>query len=225
MLQNNLDFLSFNSQEELDSNAAQFIIKKANKAIEEKGFFSLVLSGGTSPVNTYKILANEKVDFKNWFIYFGDERCLPIEHPERNSFVAKKIWLSKVNIPKSNIFSIPAELGNIQGSLEYEQILNIKNEFDLVILGFGDDGHTASLFPGHKWDNSKQVIGISNSPKAPINRVTLTPSRLSNTRDILFLISGKSKLQAFKQWEGDGDLPVKFISAKNKIVLMTYDIN
>ena len=95
----------------------------------------------------------------------------------------------------------------------------------MVILGFGDDGHTASLFPGHKWDNSKQVIGISNSPKAPINRVTLTPSRLSNTRDILFLISGKSKLQAFKQWEGDGDLPVKFISAKNKIVLMTYDIN
>jgi 6-phosphogluconolactonase len=216
--------LSFNSQVNLDCNAAQFIIERAKIAIREKGSFSLVLSGGTTPVNVYKLLANEQVDFEKWHIYFGDERCFPLNHLERNSNVAESTWLSKVNILKSNIFIIPAELGNTEGALAYEKILDKNKPFDLVILGLGDDGHIASLFPTHQWDNSKQVISVSNAPKSPSDRISLTPSRLSNTEEVLFLISGKNKVNAFKQWKDGVDLPANLISAKNKISILTFDV-
>ncbi|MDC0127616.1 6-phosphogluconolactonase [Methylophilaceae bacterium] len=224
MLQKNSIFSLFNSQEELDRNAAQFIIEKAKIAINEKGSFSLVLSGGTTPVNVYKLLAKEQVNFEKWYIYFGDERCFPLNHLERNSNVAELIWLSKVNIPKSNIFIIPAELGNKDGSLAYEKILDKNKSFDLVILGLGDDGHIASLFPNHQWENTKQVISVSNSPKAPSDRISLTLSRLSNTEEVLFLISGKNKAHAFNRWKEGGDLPANLISAKNQISIMAFDI-
>ena len=216
--------LSFNSQVNLDCNAAQFIIERAKIAIREKGSFSLVLSGGTTPVNVYKLLANEQADFEKWHIYFGDERCFPLNHLERNSNVAESTWLSKVNILKSNIFIIPAELGNAEGALAYEKILDKNKPFDLVILGLGDDGHIASLFPTHQWDNSKQVISVSNAPKSPSDRISLTPSRLSNTEEVLFLISGKNKVNAFKQWKDGFDLPANLISAKNKISILTFDV-
>jgi 6-phosphogluconolactonase len=216
--------LSFNSQVNLDCNAAQFIIERAKIAIREKGSFSLVLSGGTTPVNVYKLLANEQVDFEKWHIYFGDERCFPLNHLERNSNVAESTWLSKVNILKSNIFIIPAELGNTEGALAYEKILDKNKPFDLVMLGLGDDGHIASLFPTHQWDNSKQVISVSNAPKSPSDRISLTPSRLSNTEEVLFLISGKNKVNAFKQWKDGFDLPANLISAKNKISILTFDV-
>jgi 6-phosphogluconolactonase len=216
--------LSFNSQVNLDCNAAQFIIERAKIAIREKGSFSLVLSGGTTPVNVYKLLANEQADFEKWHIYFGDERCFPLNHLERNSNVAESTWLSKVNILKSNIFIIPAELGNTEGALAYEKILDKNKPFDLVMLGLGDDGHIASLFPTHQWDNSKQVISVSNAPKSPSDRISLTPSRLSNTEEVLFLISGKNKVNAFKQWKDGVDLPANLISAKNKISILTFDV-
>lgn len=216
--------LSFNSQVNLDCNAAQFIIERAKIAIREKGSFSLVLSGGTTPVNVYKLLANEQADFEKWHIYFGDERCFPLNHLERNSNVAESTWLSKVNILKSNIFIIPAELGNTEGALAYEKILDKNKPFDLVMLGLGDDGHIASLFPTHQWDNSKQVISVSNAPKSPSDRISLTPSRLSNTEEVLFLISGKNKVNAFKQWKDGFDLPANLISAKNKISILTFDV-
>ena len=223
MLEKN-SVLSFSSQKNLDINAAQYIIEKAKIAIKEKGSFSLVLSGGTTPVNVYKLLAKEQVNFDKWHIYFGDERCFPLDHLERNSNIAKSTWLSKVNILKSNIFIIPAELGNSEGALAYEKLLDKKKPFDLVMLGLGDDGHIASLFPSHQWDNSKQVVSVSNSPKAPSDRISLTPSRLSNTQDVLFLISGKNKVNAFKQWKEGVDLPANLISAKNKILIMTFGV-
>ena len=224
MFQKNSDFLSFNSQMELDRNAVQFIIERAESAIKQSGIFSIVLSGGTTPKNIYSLLAKEKVNYENWHIYFGDERCFLPDHPERNSFVAESIWLSKVNIKKTNIFIIPSELGSFEGSIAYEKILDAKKSFDLVILGLGDDGHIASLFPNHKWDNSKQVVAITNAPKFPNERISLTPSRLSNSENVLFLISGKNKSHAFNQWKEGNNLPVSLISAKNKISIMTFDL-
>ena len=224
MVQKNTVYFSCKSQKDLDSKAKKFIIERAELAIKNKGSFSLVLSGGTTPVNVYKLLAKEQVDFEKWHIYFGDERCFPLNHLERNSYVAESTWLSKVKILKSNIFIIPAELGNTEGALAYEKILDKNKPFDLVILGLGDDGHIASLFPNHQWDNSKQVISVSNSPKAPSNRISLTPSRLSNAEDVLFLISGKNKVNAFKEWKEGVDLPANLISARNKISIMTFSV-
>ena len=224
MVQKNTVYLSCNSQKNLDNQAKKFIIERAELAIKNKGSFSLVLSGGSTPVNVYTLLANEHVDFEKWHIYFGDERCFPLNHLERNSNVAESTWLSKVNILKSNIFIIPAELGNTEGSLAYEEILDKNKPFDLVMLGLGDDGHIASLFPNHKYDNFKQVVSVSNAPKAPSDRRSLTPSRLSNTDEVLFLISGKNKAHAFNQWKKGADLPANLISARNQITIMTFDI-
>ena len=224
MVQKNTVYLSCNTQKDLDRKAKKFIIERAELAIKNKGSFSLVLSGGTTPVNVYKLLAKEQVDFEKWHIYFGDERCFPVDHLERNSNVAESTWLSKVKILKSNIFIIPAELGNIEGALAYEKILDKNKSFDLVILGLGDDGHIASLFPTHQWDNSKQVVSVSNAPKSPSDRISLTPSRLSNSEEVLFLISGKNKVDAFKQWKDGVDLPANLISAKNKISILTFDV-
>ena len=224
MVQKNTVYLSCNTQKDLDRKAKKFIIEKAELAIKNKGSFSLVLSGGTTPVNVYKLLAKEQADFEKWHIYFGDERCFPVDHLERNSNVAESTWLSKVKILKSNIFIIPAELGNVEGALAYEKTLDKNKPFDLVMLGLGDDGHIASLFPKHQWDNSKQVVSVSNSPKAPSDRISLTPSRLSNAEDVLFLISGKNKANAFKQWKEGVDLPANLISAKNKILIMSFSI-
>ena len=192
--------LSCNSQKDLDSKAKKFIIERAELQLRKGEFLSCSVRRNNT-VNVYKLLAKEQVDFEKWHIYFGDERCFPLNHLERNSNVAESTWLSKVNILKSNIFIIPAELGNTEGALAYEKILDKNKPFDLVMLGLGDDGHIASLFPNHQWDNSKQVISVSNSPKAPSDRISLTPSRLSNTEDVLFLISGKNKVNAFKQWK------------------------
>ena len=147
MVQKNTVYFSCNSQKDLDSKAKKFIIERAELAIKNKGSFSLVLSGGTTPVNVYKLLAKEQADFEKWHIYFGDERCFPVDHLERNSNVAESTWLSKVKILKSNIFIIPAELGNVEGALAYEKTLDKNKPFDLVMLGLGDDGHIASLFP------------------------------------------------------------------------------
>ena len=224
MFKKNTVFLSYNSQKELDNNAVKFIVGRAEAAIKERGSFSIVLSGGTTPVNIYKLLAKEKIDFNKWFIFFGDERCFPPDHSERNSFVAESIWLSKVNIPKSNIYTIPAELGSIDGSLAYEKLLHVDKSFDLVILGLGDDGHIASLFPNREWDNSKQVIAVSDSPKLPSERISLTLSRLSNSEDVLFLVSGKKKSNAFRKWKEGEDLPANSITAKNQILIMSFDI-
>jgi len=224
MVQKNTVYLSCNTQKDLDRKAKKFIIERAELAIKNKGSFSLVLSGGTTPVNVYKLLAKEQADFEKWHIYFGDERCFPVDHLERNSNVAESTWLSKVKILKSNIFIIPAELGNVEGALAYEKTLDKNKPFDLVMLGLGDDGHIASLFPNHQWDNSKQVVSVSNSPKAPSDRISLTPSRLSNAEDVLFLISGKNKANAFKQWKEGVDLPANLISAKNKISIMSFSV-
>ncbi|MDC0182785.1 6-phosphogluconolactonase [Nitrosomonadales bacterium] len=225
MFKKNTVFLSFNSQKELDNNAVEFILERAENAIKERGIFSIVLSGGATPVNIYKLLANKKIDFTKWLIFFGDERCFPLDHPERNSFVAESIWLSKVNIPRSNIFIIPAELGSVDGSLAYDKLLHVNKSFDLVILGLGEDGHIASLFPNREWDNDKQVIAVSDSPKSPSERISLTLSRLSNSEDILFLVSGKKKLNIFRKWKEGGDLPANSISAKNQILVMSFDVS
>ena len=224
MVQKNTVYLSCNSQKNLDNQAKKFIIERAELAIKNKGSFSLVLSGGSTPVNVYTLLANEHVDFEKWHIYFGDERCFPLNHLERNSSVAESTWLSKVNIPKSNIFIIPAEVGNEEAAISYEKVLDSEKAFDLVILGMGDDGHIASLFPNQKWDDSRQVIPIKDAPKSPSERVSLTPSRLSNSDEVLFLIAGKNKLNAFNQYKSDGNLPANSVSALNKISVMTFDL-
>ena len=225
MTTNNIIRQSFDQKAELDDLAVSLIIDLANKAINKKGFFSIVLCGGGTPRAIYSKLSNADTNWSAWYVYFGDERCLPINHPDRNSLMANDSWLTKSEIPSAQIFPIPGEIGNIKAAEQYENIIKKVEQFDLVLLGFGEDGHIASLFPGHLYDEDRLVIPVFNAPKAPSERVSLTIKSLSNTTDVIFLVAGKNKAKAFSLWEDISKTPASLISATNNVKILTYDIN
>jgi 6-phosphogluconolactonase len=191
--------------------ACQRIIDAAKSAIAERGQFKLVLAGGTTPEKVYRMLAQSDADWSLWHIYYGDERCLPADHVERNSVMAEQAFLSKVAIPKMQIFTVPAELGNEQAANQYRQVVKAALPFDLVLLGMGEDGHTASLFPGHKHDVEEWVHAVYGSPKPPPERVSISAKALGNARQVIFLITGSNKQDAVKSWQSGDNLPVASI--------------
>lgn len=181
--------------------AAQRILAAANRAIAQRGAFHLVLAGGTTPRLTYEKLAQTQARWESWHIYFGDERCLPPGDPERNDTLAAHAWLDHVSIPFAQIHPIPAEQGPHAAAQAYREAL--VSPFDLVLLGMGEDGHAASLFPGHHPPAEARVVGVENAPKPPPERVSLTPRALADAHEILFLITGGGKHEALRAWLTD----------------------
>src|SRR4051812_21708195 len=106
----------FNSQADINQATTQRILDAAKEAIAKYGTFLIVLAGGSTPKSVYEQLAKADADWSKWYIYYNDDRCLPVDHPERNSLMAAKAWLDHVAIPKSQIFDIPTELGPIEGA-------------------------------------------------------------------------------------------------------------
>ncbi len=193
------------------------IILSAKQAITEKDNFKIVLAGGSTPEKIYQRLAKAKTDWSKWMIYYGDERCLPADDKERNSIMASDALLSKVDIPPSNIYTMPTEFGAVEAAEKYRQIIDIVDQFDMVLLGMGEDGHTASLFPGHQHNQEETVHEVYNSPKPPSNRITLSAKILSNARQLIFIVTGESKCNPVKQWKQGIDLPVASISPSSGV--------
>jgi 6-phosphogluconolactonase len=197
--------------------AYQQILNAAEQAIAEHGTFKLVLAGGSTPEKVYRLLAQADADWSKWFIYYGDERCLPANHADRNSLMATQAFLEKVAIPDAQIFTIPAELGPEQAAKKYQQIIASALPFDMVLLGMGEDGHTASLFPGHQHQKNELAHAVYNSPKPPPERVSISAKALSSTQQLIFLITGANKQEAVKNWRSGLDLPVAAIVPKKPI--------
>ena len=225
MLKNKKNWIEVLNQKEFESKSVEMIVKLADEAISLKGKFSIVLAGGNTPQKVYELLSKQNCDWNNWHIFFGDERCLPQEHLERNSYMAKNSFLSKVTIPESQIHIIPAELGNNQGAKIYNKKLNPNEAFDLVILGLGEDGHTASIFPNSEFDKEEQVVAISNAPKPPKERISLTPNRLSNSKSVIFLVSGKDKKIPLSKLRESDEIPATKISALENLSILFCNIN
>ncbi|HCK04281.1 MAG: 6-phosphogluconolactonase [Methylophilales bacterium] len=224
MERHNIIQQSFKEKSEFEDSAASIIANLANKAIEERGSFSIVLCGGSTPKSIYSKLAKAQTDWSAWYVYFGDERCLAENNSERNSVMASESWFMHCNIPSTQIFPIRGEIGNEKAASEYENIVLKAPKFDLVLLGFGEDGHIASLFPGHEWDDRRSVIPVYNAPKLPSERVSLTVRGLTNARDIIFLVTGKNKAKAFQAWINENLTPASLISANNNVKVLTYDL-
>jgi len=199
------------SADEVAIAASQHILDAAKLAIADRGFFKLVLAGGTTPEKVYRLLAQADADWLHWQVYYGDERCLPAGHADRNSLMATLAFLDKVAILDSQIFTIPAELGPEQAAAQYQQVVADALPFDMVLLGMGEDGHTASLFPGHQHDDNELAHAVYNSPKPPPERVSMSARALSNTRHLIFLITGANKQEAVKNWRSGLDLPIAAI--------------
>lgn len=215
---------SFQSQEEINHAALKRILIAADEAIAKYGDFLIVLAGGSTPKAIYQLLAKADANWEKWHVYHNDDRCLPVDHADRNSKMARDVWLSHVDIPANQIHDIPAELGNIAGAASYTQTLKGIRTFDLVLLGLGEDGHTASLFPGHAVDNSADAVPVFDSPKPPAHRVTISQQRLNNTHEVMFLVTGAGKQQAVDQWRSGEPIPATLIHAPSGVDVYCYGV-
>lgn len=205
----------FNTTAELEQAATQAILQAALQDISQRGTFHIVLAGGTTPRRVYESLRKADADWAAWHVYFGDERCLPADHVDRNSWMAAQAWLNHVAIPLTQIYPIPAENGPQAAASAYAQTLAGIELFDFVLLGLGEDGHTASLFPGHELGSTADapaVIAVENAPKYPPQRVSLSAHRLSAARKVMFMVSGAMKQQAVRDWRYGVAIPAAAIS-------------
>lgn len=193
------------------------IIKSAESAISERGCFKIVLAGGSTPEKIYQQLVNAKTDWSKWMIYYGDERCLPADDKDRNSIMASNALLSKVSIPEANIFTMPTELGTVEAAKKYRETIANVGQFDLVLLGMGEDGHTASLFPGQVHNLDDSVHEVYDSPKPPPERISLSAKTLAATLQLFFIVTGESKQEPVALWKQGKQLPVATISPANGI--------
>lgn len=203
--------------------ALEWVNRAADAALTTRGEFHLVLAGGGTPKKLYQELAKQNNDWAHWHIWFGDERCLPANDPLRNSRMAAAAWLDQVAIPGGNIHVIPAELGANAAAEVYARELVGCDVFDLVLLGLGQDGHTASLFPKHDWgidSDAPDVLAVENAPKPPPDRVTLSARRLSRARGVLFLICGADKRDALTLWRQGVIIPATSIQPDAGIDLL-----
>lgn len=200
--------------------ACEIIKNAAKSAIKQHGKFRIVLAGGTTPERIYTMLAEESLDWGNWEIFLGDERCLPEESDERNSKMAKRTLLDRVDIPLQNIFFISSELGSDIAAKQYAETIQSKLPFDLVLLGMGEDGHTASLFPGHVHDTNELVHAVQDAPKPPADRVSISASSLSNSQQVLIIVTGTGKRDRVEDWLNEKNLPVASITALQTLTVI-----
>jgi 6-phosphogluconolactonase len=215
----------FESQAALNEASMSRIVAAANESIAARGAFSIVLAGGNTPKSIYELLRSATTDWSKWHIYYNDDRCLPVDHPDRNSLMAAQAWLDHVAIPKQHIHDIPTEQGPVAGAKAYADILQGLGDFDLVLLGLGEDGHTASLFPGHTWDDSVDAFPVFDAPKPPPERVSISGARLSRTREVIFFVTGAGKQEAVDNWRKGVAIPATVIAPEAGVDVYIFGVN
>lgn len=196
---------------------ADALCEVAKDAIRARDTFHLVLAGGHTPQALYRTLAERGAGDSRWHIWYGDERCLPVDDSGRNSRMAETTWLVSSAIPPQQRRDIPAERGAIPAAQQYQEWLADIAVFDLVLLGVGEDGHTASLFPGREWEGA-DVIAVHDAPKLPPERVSLSASRLSRSRRVWFIVTGVEKREVVARWKQAEILPVTQVQGREETV-------
>ncbi len=197
----------FESPQAVAAALADIFVAEARSAIEARGSFFVALAGGRTPQAAYALLAGaecrDAVDWPRAFIYFGDERCVPPESDDSNYKMALDSFLSKVPIPPRNVHCMHGEDEPARAARAYAQVLvetmGEVPRFDLMLLGMGEDGHTASLFPGTdpRTDEDQLVRAVLAEARDP-HRLTLTPLVINNSRHVTIAVEGASKAQALR---------------------------
>ena len=212
-----VDVRRLTTPQELFAAAAEEVVRTAKQAVAERGRFTLSLSGGSTPKSLYTLLATNARTVLPWeqtFFFWSDERHVPATDPESNYRMADEAMLSKVPVPAGNVMRVPAEMPDAGAVAEaYEQTIRKFftaeagqfPRFDLILLGMGPDGHTASLFPETAALQEKSRVVVANwVEKLKTSRITFTLPALSAAREVAFLVSGTDKAAALKAvLEGD----------------------
>ena len=171
------------------------------EGIREGHYRTIALTGGTTPRGCYQLLATRPIEWGRVTVLFGDERCVAPDDPESNFRMAFETLLSKV-FPAS-VHRVAAELGAEAAAADYERVLRCVGDLDLVLLGLGEDGHTASLFPGHRELRAEGLVtAVHDAPKPPSERVSLTVNAINAARRVVFLATGHAKRDAFRRAVG-----------------------
>jgi 6-phosphogluconolactonase len=198
----------FRTIEALNESAAQLFVHLAEKSVMARGRFLLCLSGGNTPKGLYTLLSvnpyRDIIPWKNTFIFWSDERCVPADDERNNARMATEVLLKKIDIPSSNIFPVLVNLNPAEAASNYEQTLRDffgmkPPRFDLILLGLGENGHTASLFSGTEVLREKshwvKEVFVEELQRY---RITMTATLINKAHNIVFLITGKEKSDILK---------------------------
>jgi len=196
---------SFPSQSVLAEALEAFIIKAQKESIDKKGRFTVALSGGSLPKTLSRLKDNPAIKWDKWQVFYADERAVPLDHDDSNHAACKK-YLFPQNMPVENIHTIEPslldDLEELSDAYEKELIREFAQKdsarfpvFDLILLGMGPDGHTASLFPGHELlvEEDRWVAYLEDSPKPPPKRITFTYPVINHAARVIFVAAGKEK--------------------------------
>lgn len=205
--------LVFKQYNSMSIAVVRLLVRLIHRIIAKRGICYMVVPGGRSPLAIFKMLSKESIPWSALQIFLSDERCLPIGASGRNDSIIDEIFVKPGILPKENFHPIPAELGPDEGARFYESLLHNKPRFDIVLLGAGEDGHTASLFPGaESLMDQRSAVPVYNSPKPPAERVSIGFHRLRDAHHRLLLVSGNEKQGMMKHIYEGYDLPVTRIS-------------
>jgi 6-phosphogluconolactonase len=210
-LSSSAEIRTLTTPQELFAAAAEEVVHAANEAVAQRGRFTIALAGGSTPKSLYNLVATNARTTLPWdrmFFFWGDERHVPPTDPESNYRMAEEAMLSKVPVPPGNVFRIQTENPEAAAAAEdYEKAIRKFfglepgqfPRFDLILLGMGPDGHTASLFPGTTALQEKSRLVVANwVEKMKTHRITLTLPVLNAARCVTFLVSGTDKAPALK---------------------------
>ena len=229
-------------QEGWATEAASLVHEIGAQAVRDHGRFSLALSGGTTPDRLYRTLVSppfvDRFDWSRVIFFFSDERCVPPDHPESNYGLANRALLRPLNVPAAQVHRMMGEASDPeQAARDYEEQLRTTNQIasglwpriDLTLLGLGNDGHTASLFPGTTAvDECRRWVTVGHAPSGPPRRLTLTLGVINRSTVVVFLVTGAGKARIVKtilepSTDADRRLPAALVKPEQGRLIWLLD--
>ena len=217
--------------EDLARRFAGIVEREAALAIAQRDLFALAIPGGSAAKRLLPSLVSAPVDWGRTEVFWVDERMVPPDHGDSNYRIARTVWLGQVAIPQGQVHRVSGEAGSSAAAADYARLLRERlgepARLDLVVLGVGEDGHVASLFPGHAllraWD--RDVAALDDAPKPPPHRVTLTLRALAGARRVVVFASGASKAAVIGNalQDADSELPVALATLGDAPVTFLLD--
>lgn len=236
------DIRIYSDSQSVAEAAAALLVELGKEAIRTKGRFFMALSGGTTPATLYRALTSradtDRFDWSRTDFFFSDERCVPPDDARSNYALAHKTLFAPLNIAPSQVYRMLGELTDPQAAaIEYERQLRLvtntlptdQPSLDLILLGLGEDGHTASLFPGASiLPGDQRTIAATQSPKDPPNRLTMTLAAINRASVVLFLATGSGKAKVVRavldpKTEAERRLPASLVEPEEGRLIWFLD--